>query len=183
MASSYLLYQTSSPSVERKFPTLVTRTDISMPGFSQKPFDPFTQTDTKPSIGFQPPPPTRRPPPVPVQQPGMTISSFTQRPLEISSTADVNSPAFSQASSRNNSELMQQHNSSGAPSSAGANGSNEAGGKSPSVFAAIMGRAPRMTKSMALLNHFLIPLTCMLTKGQMGSNKRNAAPRPTPSQR
>ena len=164
MTSSYLLYQTSSPSVERNFPTIVTRTDIPTPGFTQKPFDPFTQNDTKSSIGFQPPPPTRRPPPVPVQQPGMIISSFSQRPLEIPSTADVNSPAFSQASSKNNSELMQQHNSSVAQSNAGANGSNEAGGKSPSVFAAIMGRAPRMTKSMALLNHFFILLTCMRTK-------------------
>ena len=165
MTSSYLLYQTSSPSVERNHPTLVTRTDINTPGFSQKLFDPFTQNDTKPSIGFQPPPPTRRPPPVPVQQPGMIISSFSQRPLELPSTADVTSPTFSQASSRNNSDLMQQHNSSVAPSSAGANGSNEGGGKSPSVFAAIMGRAPRMTKSMALLNHFFVLLACMLMKG------------------
>lgn len=147
MTSSYLLYQTSSPSVERIQPTIVTRTDINMPGFSQKPYNPFTQNDTPSSIGFQPPPPTRRPPPVPMQQQGMTISSFSQRPLEIPPTADVNSPAFSQASSRNNSDLVQQRNNSAAQSSAGTNGSNEAGGRSPSVFAALMGRAPRMTKS------------------------------------
>ena len=147
MTSSYLLYQKSSPLVEQNQPTVVTRTDINMPGFSQKLYDPFTQNDTTSSIGFQPPPPTRRPPPVPVQQPGMTVSSFSQRPLEIPTTADVNSPAFSQASIRNNNELTQQRNTSVAQSSTGTNGSNETGGKSPSVFAAIMGRAPRMTKS------------------------------------
>ncbi len=147
MTSSYLLYQTSSPSVKRNPPTIVTRTDINMPGFSQKPFDPFTQNDTTSPTGFQPPPPTRRPPPVPVQQPGMTISSFSQRPLEIPNTADIVSPAFSQASSRNNSEPMQEHNNSVAQSNADTNASNEAGGKSPGIFAALMGRAPRMTKS------------------------------------
>lgn len=155
MTSSYLLYQTSSQSVKRSPPTIVTRTDINMPGFSQKPYDPFTQNDTTSPAGLQPAQPaqpaqpTRRPPPVPVQQPGMTISSFSQRPLEISTTAEMDSPAISQASSRNNSEHwpMQDRNNSVAQSSAGTNGSNETGGKSPSIFATLMGRAPRMTKS------------------------------------
>lgn len=147
MTSSYLLYQTSSQSIKRNPPTIVTRTDINMPGFSQKPYDPFTQNDTTSPPGFQPPPPTRRPPPVPVQQPGMTISSFSQRPLETPTTADMVSPVFSQTSSRNNSDPMQDRNNSVAQSIAETNGSNETGGKSPGLFASIMGRAPRMTKS------------------------------------
>ena len=149
MTSSYLLYQTSSQPVKPNPPAIVTRTDINMPAFSQKPYDPFTQNDTTSPPGFQPPQPTRRPPPVPVQQPGMTISSFSQRPLEIPTTADMDSPAISQHSSRNNSEHwpMQDRNSSVAQSNAGTNVSNETGGKSPSIFAALMGRAPRMTKS------------------------------------
>ena len=147
MASSYLLYQTSSHPVKRNPPTIVTRTDINMPGFSQKPFDPFTQNDTAPPTGFQPPPPTRRPPPVPVQQPGMTISSFSQRPLEVPTSATMESPAISHASSRNNSDPIPERNNSVAQSSAGTIGSPEAGGKSPSIFALLTGRAPRMTKS------------------------------------
>lgn len=42
---------------------------------------------------------------------------------------------------------MQERNNSVAQSSAGTNGSNETGGRSPSIFAALMGRAPRMTKN------------------------------------
>lgn len=148
MNSSYLLYQTSSQPVKRQPPTVVKRTDFNMPGFSQKPYDPFTQNDTTSTTDSQPPQPTRRPPPVPVQQPGMTISSFSQRPLEMPTTVGVDSPAISQASSRKNSEPMQERKNSMAQSSAGTNGSNEAGGKSPSFFGALlMGRAPRMTKN------------------------------------
>ena len=147
MTSSYLLYQTSSQPVKRHPPTMVKTTDIDMPGFSQKQYDPFTQNDTASPTAFPPPPPTRRPPPVPVQQPGMAISSFSQRPLEVPTTVDMDSPAISQPSSRNNSEPMPDRNNSVAQSSPGTNVSNEAGGKSPSIFAALMGRAPRMTKS------------------------------------
>lgn len=148
MTSSYLVYQTSSQSVKRHPPTIVTRTDINMPGFSQKPYDPFTHNDTtSPTGSSQPPQPTRRPPPVPVQQPGMTISSFSQRPLEMPTAADVDSPGISQASSRKNSEPMQERKTSVAKSSAGTNGSNEAGGKSSGIFDLLLGRAPRMTKS------------------------------------
>lgn len=147
MTSSYLLYQTSSQPVKRHPPPIVTRTDINMPAFSQKPYEPFTQNDTTSPAGFQLPPPTRRPPPVPAQQPGMTISNFSQRPLEIPPTVEMESPAISQASSRHNSEPMRGRTNSVAQSSAGTNGSNEIGGKSPSIFAALMGRAPRMTKS------------------------------------
>ena len=146
MNSSYLLYQTSSQPVKHEPPTAVTRADINMPGFSQKSYDPFTQNDTT-SPAFQPPPPTRRPPPVPMQQPGMTISSLAQRPLEMPSAANMGSPAVSQSSSRNNNEPMQGRNNSVAQSSADTNGSNEAGARSPGIFAALMGRAPRMTKS------------------------------------
>ena len=148
MNSSYLLYQTSAHPVKRQPPTAVKRTDINMPGFSQKPYDPFTQNDTTSPTDSQPPQPTRRPPPVPVQQPGMTISSFSQRPLEMPTTTSVDSPAISQVSSRNNSDPMQERKVSVAQSSAGTNGSNEAGVKSPKFFGALlMGRAPRMTKS------------------------------------
>ena len=152
-----------------------------MPGFSQKPYDPLTQNDTQSPAVFQPPPPTRRPPPVPLQQPGMTISSFSQRPMEIPTTAEVTSPASSQVSSgRNNSEPMQGRNDSVAQSSAGTNGSNEIGGKSPSIFAAIMGRAPRMTKSRSC-DIVSVSLACLLKEVQMESNRRNAGPKPTPS--
>ena len=148
MASSYLLYQTSTHPVKQDPSALMTGSDIDMPGFSQKPYNPFTQNDTATSAAFQPPPPTRRPPPVPVQQPSMALSSFPQRSLDIAPTANMGSPANSQSSSRNNSEPMQvRNNPVVAQSSAATNGSNEAGGRSPGIFAALMGRAPRMTKS------------------------------------
>ena len=147
MTSSYLLYQTSSQPVKQDPPPIVTRTGIGMPGFSQKPYDPYTQNDTTSPVGFQPPPPTRPPPPVPMHHPGMNLSNFPQRPLEISSTANMDSSAISQSSSGNNSDPMQGRNNSVAQSSAGTIGSNEAGGRSPGIFAALMGRAPRMTKS------------------------------------
>lgn len=118
-----------------------------MPGFSQKPFDPFTQNDTTSPTGFQPPQPTRRPPPVPLQQPGMSISSFSQRPLEMPTPIDMESPAISQTSSRNNSDPMRERNNSVAQSSAGTNVSSEARGKSPNIFASFLGRTPRMTKN------------------------------------
>ncbi|KAL9073963.1 MAG: hypothetical protein Q9161_002585 [Pseudevernia consocians] len=149
-----------------------------MPGFSQKPYDPFTLNDTTSPPGFQPPPPTRRPPPVPVpvQQPGMTISSFSQRPLEMPTTADMVSPEFSQASSRNNSDPMQDRNNSVAQSIAETNGSNEAGGKSPGLFASIMGRAPRMTKSrpFRLFSH---PMETRANEGTDGKQQKKRGPK------
>lgn len=163
MASSYLLYQASSQPIKQDPPTIVTRTDINMPGFSQKPFDPFTQNDTTSPAGFQPPPPTRPPPPVPMQQPGMTLSSFSHRPLEISPTANMDSSAISQSSSGNNSDPMQGRNNSVAQSSAGTVGSNEAGGRSPGIFAALMGRAPRMTKSRPCSISFILTASVLRT--------------------
>ena len=148
MTSSYLLYQTTSQPIKQDPPTIVTRTDINMPGFSQKPFDPFTHNDTTSTAGFQPPPPTRPPPPVPLQQAGMNISSFPHRPLEMSSTANMDSSAIPPPSSGNHSDpITQGRNNSVTQSSAGTNGSNDGGARSPGIFASLMGRAPRMTKS------------------------------------
>ena len=160
MASSYLLYQTSSHPVKQDPHTIVTSTDIDMPGFSQKPYDPFTQNDTASPAGFPPPPPTRRPPPVPVpvpaQQSGLPLSSFSQRPMDILPQANIGSPTLSQSSSRNNSEPMQGRSNSVAQSSAGTNASNDTGNKGPGIFASLMGRAPRMTKSKPRPNAFIL---------------------------
>ena len=148
MNSSYLLYQTTSQPVKQDPPTMVTRTDINMPGFPQPPYDPFTQNDTTSTAGFQPPPPTRPPPPVPLQQAGMNVSTFPHRPLEMSSAANMDSSAIPPPSSGNHTDLNAQgRNNSVAQSSAGTNGSNDGGARSPGIFASLMGRAPRMTKS------------------------------------
>ena len=152
MTSSYLLYQTSSHPIKQDPPAMVTATNLNMPAFAQKPYDQFAQNDTTSQAAFQPPPPTRRPPPVPVpvpiQQPGMAMSTFPHRPLEIPPTANMETSVNSQSSSRNNSEpVLQGRNSSVAQTNAGTSGSNEPGPRSPGIFAALLGRAPRMTKS------------------------------------
>ena len=148
MNSSYLLYQTTSQPIKQDPPTIVTRTDINMSPYTQKPYNPFTQNDTTSTASFQPPPPTRPPPPVPLQQAGMNISNFPHRPLEMSSTANMDPSAIPPPSSGNlGDSITQGRNNSVAQSSAGPNGSNEGDARSPGIFASLMGRAPRMTKS------------------------------------
>ena len=180
-SSSYILYQSSAPAVKRDPSAIVTATDLNIPGFPQKPYDPFSQNDTTSSAAFQPPPPTRRPPPVPVQQPGMTMSGFPQRALDIAPTASMESPAISQPGSGNGREPLQGRNNSVTQGIAATNGANEADPRSPGIFAALLGRAPRMTKSRP---SFVSPASwrCILTELQMESSRRNGGPRPIPSQ-